>query len=61
MNDEKTALVPEVRKLKLGFSEPLTEAVVKALIDGPKEEGHEAALYDDYGKQRSFWKMVFAM
>ncbi len=40
MNEDKTALVPEVRMLKLEFSQPLTEAIMDALISGPQEEGH---------------------
>ena len=44
MNEEKTALVPEVRMLKLGFSQPLTEAIMDALISGPEKEGHLATI-----------------
>ena len=40
MNESRTALVVEERSLALGMTEPLSYAIMDALIDGPQQSGH---------------------
>lgn len=46
MNEDRTKLVKEDRTLSLGMTEPLSMAIMKALIEGPKEEGHLPTIPD---------------